>query len=65
MPGATLLGGGLTALRLAIGRTTLWTRHPAFAAALLAVAAALIGVWVSRERRCAARLTISAGEVPG
>lgn len=56
VPGAALLGGGLVALLLAISQTTIWTRHPAFAAALLAVAAALLGAWVYRERRSSAPL---------
>ncbi|MEU9116700.1 MFS transporter [Streptomyces sp. NPDC048483] len=56
VPGATLLGGGLIALLLTISQSTLWTHHPAVAAALLAVAAALIGAWVRRERRCATPL---------
>ncbi len=56
VPGAALLGAGLLALLLVISQTTVWTDRPAFAAALLAAAAVLIGAWVRRERRCAAPL---------
>lgn len=56
VPGAALLGGGLSALLLAISQTTVWTDRPAVGIALLAVAAVLIGAWVRRERRCAAPL---------
>jgi predicted MFS family arabinose efflux permease len=56
VPGAALLGGGLFALLLAISQTAVWTDRPAFAAALLASAAVLIGAWVRHERRCAAPL---------
>ncbi|MQA01471.1 MAG: MFS transporter [Streptosporangiales bacterium] len=56
LPGALLLGGGLSALLLAISQTAVWTERPAFGAALLAAAAVLGGAWVHRERRCAAPL---------
>jgi predicted MFS family arabinose efflux permease len=56
VPGAALLGGGLTALLLAISQTAVWIERPALAGALLAVAAVLFGAWVRRERRCAAPL---------
>ncbi|WP_329179136.1 MFS transporter [Streptomyces decoyicus] len=56
VPGAVLLGSGLVALLLAISQTTMWTDRPVCGAALLVIAAALIGTWARRERRCAAPL---------
>lgn len=56
VPGAVLLGTGLAALLLAISQTSVWTRRPELAAALLAAAAMLVAAWVRRERRCAAPL---------
>nr|WP_055501806.1 MFS transporter [Nonomuraea pusilla] len=56
VPGAVLLGTGLAALLLAISQTSVWTRRPELAAALLAAAAVLVAAWVRRERRCAAPL---------
>lgn len=54
--GAALLGGGLLALLLAIGQTTLWSERPALGVALLAGAAALLAAWVRHARRAAAPL---------
>ncbi|SEK68289.1 MFS transporter [Nonomuraea pusilla] len=56
VPGAVLLGTGLAALLLAISQTSVWTRRPELAVALLAAAAVLVAAWVRRERRCAAPL---------
>lgn len=56
VPGAALLGTGLLALLLAISQTSVWSGHPAFGAALLAVAVILVAAWVFRERRSAAPL---------
>ncbi|MET8798363.1 MFS transporter [Nocardia sp. NPDC004568] len=56
VPGAMLLGGGLSALLLAIGQSTLWTDRPARGIALTATAAVLLAAWAHRERRCAAPL---------
>ncbi|NUW38825.1 MFS transporter [Nonomuraea rhodomycinica] len=56
VPGAALLGAGLSALLLAISQSALWTRRPVLAAALVAAAAVLLVGWVRRERRCAAPL---------
>ncbi|RFC75113.1 MFS transporter [Streptomyces sp. AcE210] len=56
VPGAILLGCGLLALLLAISRTTVWTDRPVIGASLLGAAALVLGIWVRRERRCAAPL---------
>lgn len=56
LPGAALLGGGLLALLLAIGRPAVWTDGAWLGVALLVAAAALIAAWVRRERRSAAPL---------
>jgi predicted MFS family arabinose efflux permease len=56
LPGAALLGAGLSALLLALSQTALWIRHPAAGAALVAAAVVLTGVWAVRERRCTAPL---------